>query len=214
MNHDAPAVAEQFDDAPQQKDAALLGMWSFLATEILFFGVLFTGYAVMRVLWPDAFSAASRHTDMLLGGLETAVLLTSSYTIVLAVRSAQDNRARHAARLLALTAALGTGFLVIHGFEYHADYRAGVIPGVRYDEPGALGVHENLFFLLYYVTTLFHGLHVFIGVVLLGIMARRSARGDFSEAYYTPLEVVGLYWHLVDIVWVFVFPLYYLVGRS
>ncbi|MGN6479195.1 cytochrome c oxidase subunit 3 family protein [Luteibacter sp.] len=207
-------LAEQFDDALQQRDASTLGMWAFLATEILFFGVLFAGYTVMRLLWGDAFAAASRHTDPWLGAIETGILLVSSFTMVMAIRAVQIARPRAALLLLLVTALLGVAFLAVHGLEYVDDYRAGVIPGVRYDEPGVTGVHEKLFFLLYYVTTLFHGLHVFIGVVLVTVMAVRVRRGALSPRYYTPLEVVGLYWHLVDIVWIFVFPLYYQVGRS
>jgi cytochrome c oxidase subunit 3 len=206
--------AEQFDDAAQQREAATFGMWTFLATEILFFGVLFAAYTVFRTLWPDAFASGSRHTDLLLGSLETAVLLTSSFTVALAVRDIQLGGRAMAMWLLVATAILGVAFLAIHGVEYYADYKAAVIPGIRYEEVGSLAPAKQLFFVLYYVTTLFHGLHVTIGVLLLALMARRVRRGDFSADEYTPLEISALYWHLVDIVWVFVFPLYYLVGRS
>jgi cytochrome c oxidase subunit 3 len=214
MNTQAARVAEPFDDADQQKDAATLGMWAFLATEVLFFGVLFAGYAVCRVLWPDAFASGSRHTDLPLGTLETAVLLASSFTAAVAVRDVQLGGRRLATWLLLTTAALGMAFLAIHAVEYHSDYNAGIIPGIRYDEAGPLAAHEQLFFLLYYVTTAFHGLHVTIGVILLCVMARRVRRGDYGARTYWPLEVAALYWHLVDIVWIFVFPLYYLVGRA
>ena len=214
MNRLPAHVAEQFDDADQQREASTFGMWAFLATEILFFGVLFAGYTVIRILWGDAFAAGSRHTDLWLGAIETGLLLGSSFTMAVAVRHVQLAQRRAPGVLPIATALLGVGFLIIHGVEYRDDYLAGVIPGVRYDEPGALGAHETLFFLLYYVTTLFHGLHVAIGVVLLAIMARRTLRGAFGPAYFTPVDIVGLYWHLVDIVWIFVFPLYYQVGRS
>jgi cytochrome c oxidase subunit 3 len=214
MNEASSRIAEQFDDAEQQRDAATLGIWAFLATEVLFFGVLFAGYTVFRLMWPDAFSSGSRHTDLTLGTLETAVLLTSSFTVALAIRDVQLGGKRLATWLLLGTAVLGLGFLVIHGFEYAADYRSADIPGIRYGEVGELAAQKQLFFVLYYVTTAFHGLHVFIGVVLLLVMARRVSRGTYSAEDHTPLEVAGLYWHLVDIVWIFVFPLYYLVGRA
>ena len=214
MNASMPRPAEQFDDAAQQRDAATLGMWAFLATEVLFFGVLFAAYTVCRVLWPDAFASASRHTDLTLGGIETGVLLTSSFTVALAIRDVQLGGRRLATFLLCTTAALGLAFLAIHGLEYYDDYKAAVIPGIRYEEVGGLAAQERLFFFLYYVTTAFHGLHVAIGVILLLTMAVRAHRGDFGPEFHTPLEVSALYWHLVDIVWIFVFPLYYQVGRA
>ncbi|HEY4294234.1 cytochrome c oxidase subunit 3 family protein [Luteibacter sp.] len=214
MNASAPRTAEQFDDAAQQRDAATLGMWAFLATEVLFFGVLFAAYTVCRVLWPDAFASASRHTDLTLGGIETGVLLTSSFTVALAIRDVQLGGRRLAVFLLCSTAALGVAFLVIHGLEYYDDYKAAVIPGIRYEEVGGLASQQRLFFFLYYVTTAFHGLHVAIGVALLLVMAVRTRQGDFCPESHTSLEVTALYWHLVDIVWIFVFPLYYQVGRA
>lgn len=214
MDKRMPRVAEQFDDAAQQREASTLGMWVFLATEILFFGVLFAAYTIFRVTWPDAFASASRHTDLMLGTLETSVLLVSSFTVALALRDIQLGGQRIAFWLLIGTALLGAAFLAIHGVEYHADYKAGVIPGIRYDETGGLAAQEQLFFVLYYVTTAFHGLHVTIGIVLLLVMAQRVRQGRFSADDHNALEVSALYWHLVDIVWIFVFPLYYLVGRA
>ncbi|MGE7138284.1 cytochrome c oxidase subunit 3 family protein [Luteibacter sp. NPDC031894] len=214
MTAPSPRTAEQFDDPTQQREAATLGMWAFLATEVLFFGVLFAAYTVCRVLWPDAFASGSRHTDLTLGGMETGVLLTSSFTVALAVRDVQLGGRRMATTLLCITAFLGLAFLAIHGLEYYDDYKAAVIPGIRYEEVGGLAAQERLFFFLYYVTTAFHGLHVAIGVALLLVMAARTHRGEFDPGYHTPLEVSALYWHLVDIVWIFVFPLYYQVGRA
>jgi cytochrome c oxidase subunit 3 len=214
MNTDPTMLAGQFDDATQQRDASALGMWVFLATEALFFGVLFTGYTVCRVRFPEAFAAGSRHTDMLMGTIETAVLLTSSCAVALALRDVQLGGRRIAMWLLLLTAALGVSFLVMHGFEYYSEYGEGLIPGIRYTQQGPLAAPMQLFFCLYYFITGFHSLHVGIGVVLLLVMARRTWRGRFSARYYTPLELSALYWHLVDIVWIFVYPLIYLVGRA
>jgi cytochrome c oxidase subunit 3 len=209
-----PAPEEQFGDATQQREAATLGMWAFLATEVLFFGVLFGGYAVLRVQYPEAFAEASRHTDMLLGTIETAVLLTSSCAVALALRDIELGGRRVAFWLLLFTAALGLSFLVLHGFEYYAEYQEGLIPSIRYTQQGPHAAQMQLFFCLYYFITGFHGLHVTIGVGVLLAMAVRTLRGEFSPAYSTPVELTALYWHLVDIVWIFVYPLVYLVGRA
>jgi cytochrome c oxidase subunit 3 len=207
-------LREQFDEAAQQREASTLGMWAFLATEVLFFGVLFAGYTLCRVRFPAAFTAGSRHTDLVLGTLETAVLLASSFCVAVAVRDLQRGGRRLAGVLLTVTALLGVGFLVIHGFEYASEYREGLIPAIHYTQAGVAAVPMQLFFFLYYVTTGFHGLHVTIGVGLLLAMAWRTRRGDFDADYHTPVELTALYWHLVDIVWLFVFPLMYLVGRA
>jgi cytochrome c oxidase subunit III len=206
--------AEQFDDATQQREAATLGMWSFIATEILFFGVLFAGYAFCRVEFPEAFKEGSRHTDLLLGTVETADLLISSCLIAVAVREVQLGGQRIATWLIGLTAALGLAFLIMHGFEYVSEYHEGLMPGIRYTQSGQGATAMQLFFCLYYFITGFHSLHVTVGVVVLLVMARRTYRGDFDQDYHTPLEMSALYWHLVDLVWIFVFPLMYLIGRA
>lgn len=214
MNKASIHLAEQFDDAVQQREASTLGMWAFIATEILFFGVLFAAYTWCRIGFPEAFAEASRRTDMLLGTIETAVLLTSSCAAALAVREVQLGGRRVATWLLLVTAALGIAFIVMHGFEYAAEYHEGLMPGVRYTQQGPHASAMQLFFCLYYVVTGFHGLHVSIGVVLLLTMAWRTWRGAFDQDYHTPLELTALYWHLVDIVWIFVYPVIYLVGRA
>ncbi len=207
-------VEEQFDDPVQQREAATLGMWVFLATEILFFGVLFASYTVCRVLYAPGFAVASRLTDMLLGTIETAVLLISSCLIALAVRAVKLGQSRMASWLLCGTAALGLSFLVMHGFEYHHEYREHLVPGLDFarTEPQAHAI--ELFFCLYYVITGFHSLHVLIGVSVIMVLAMRVGRGQYGPRRYTTLELGALYWHLVDIVWIFVYPLMYLVERS
>jgi cytochrome c oxidase subunit 3 len=214
MNARSHPVPEQFDDPVQQREAATLGMWTFLATEILFFGVLFAGYTYCRVLFPDAFAEASRHTDMLLGTLETAVLLGSSCAVALSVREVQLGGRRLATALLALTAMLGVTFLVMHGFEYYAEYQEGLIPAIHYTQQGVYARGIEIFYCLYYFITGFHSLHVTIGVVLMCVMGWRTWHRAFDADYHTPLELTALYWHLVDIVWIFVYPLIYLVGRA
>ena len=216
MNATLPeaVVQQQFDDASQQKEAATLGMWAFIATEVLFFGVLFAAYVVCRWRFPLAFVEGSAHTDFAMGTAETAILLTSGCLAAIALRQIQLDRARQSAVLLMITGALGVAFLVLHGMEYHDEFEEGLIPGIRYTQTGPDARGVELFFSLYYVITGFHSLHVLIGVVLLLVIAVRSWRSAFSSAYYTPIEITGLYWSLVDIVWIFVYPAIYLVGSS
>ena len=216
MNATLPeaAVQQQFDDPSQQKEAAMLGMWAFIATEVLFFGVLFAAYVVCRWRFSLAFAEGSAHTDFAMGTAETAILLTSGCLSAIALRQIQLDRARQSAMLLMITSALGVAFLILHGMEYHDEFKEGVIPGIRYTQTGPDARGVELFFSLYYVITGFHSLHVLIGVVLLLVMAIRTWRGAFSSAYYTPIEITGLYWSLVDIVWIFVYPAIYLVGSA
>jgi cytochrome c oxidase subunit 3 len=168
----------------------------------------------LRVLNPDGLAAASRHTDMLLGTAETAVLLSSSCLIALAVRAVKLDQNRLATGLLAGTAGLGLAFLVMHGFEYHKEYIEHLIPGVDFTQRGRNAHAIELFFCLYYCITGFHSLHVAIGVAVILVLAVRVAHGSFGSWRYTTPELAALYWHLVDIVWIFVYPLIYLVGRS
>jgi cytochrome c oxidase subunit III len=210
----AEHLQEQYDDPVQQREAATLGMWLFLATEILFFGVLFVSYTICRVLHPTGFAVGSRHTDMLLGTCETAVLLTSSCLVALGVRAIKLGERRATWALLLATAGLGVTFLVMHGFEYHKEYTEHLVPGIDFNQHGPYARATELFFCLYYFITGFHSLHVLIGVVVLAGLAVRVARGTFGPQRYTTLELAALYWHLVDIVWIFVYPLIYLVGRS
>lgn len=209
-----PFLEEHFDDPVQQREAATLGMWVFLATEILFFGVLFASYAVCRVLYPEGFAHASRHTDMLLGTIETAILLTSSSLIALGVRAIKLEQRAWVFALLLGTAALGASFLVLHGFEYYREYTEQLVPGLNFVQHGAYAGAVELFFCLYYFITGFHSLHVLVGVAVIAVLAVRVVRGAYGPQRYTTLELAALYWHLVDIVWIFVYPLIYLVGRS
>ena len=209
-----PAREQQFDDLGQQTEAAHLGMWLFLATEVLFFGGLFAAYAIYRFSYPHAFAAASHELLMWAGVLDTTILLCSSFVMAMAVHSAQTGSRRLLAFLLLLSAAIGAGFLVLHGYEYYRDFAEHHIPGksFRYDGP-APDNKVQLFFTLYFCMTGLHSLHVLIGVGVLTVLAWQAWRGKFTKEYYTPVEVGGLYWHFVDIVWVFLFPLFYLVAH-
>ncbi len=214
MNASAgPLVAEQFDELEQQNEAAKFGMWIFLATEVLFFGGLFLSYTVYRYLYPEAFAAASRHTEVLLGGINTALLLFSSTLMALAVRAAQLSQRKPLTWLLLGTAFLGIFFMAVKTYEYYKDFEAHVLPGAHFIWVEANPKAAELFFWLYYAMTGLHAIHVTIGICLLLIMAIRAARGAFDNGNYMGVEVAGLYWHFVDIVWVFLFPLLYLAGH-
>ena len=213
---DLPArglVAEQFDDAEQQHATAQFGMWVFLATEVLFFGVLFAGYAVCRVRDPEGFLLGSQHTEILFGAVEAGILLLSSATVTFAVNLIKFDERRVVAGLLAITALLGVAFLVLHGVEYSHEHDEHLMVGVDFAQHGPHARGIELFFFLYYAMTLYHSLHVLVGVCVITTMGVLVWRGKIRGEYTTPLVVAGLYWHLVDIVWIFLFPLMYLIGR-
>jgi len=212
MNHDA-ALAHQFDSLEQQVEASTLGMWVFLVTEVLFFGGLFVTYAVYRVLFPAAFGAASRELDILLGGINTAVLITSSLTMALGVRAAQLGQRRAIMTCLVLTMILGTMFLGIKGFEYYHKFAEHHVPGAGFRFEKEYAQHAQIFFSLYFMMTGLHALHMVIGLGILIVMFVWASRGRITAEYYSPIEISGLYWHFVDIVWIFLFPLLYLIGR-
>ena len=188
-------------------------MWIFLATEVLFFGGLFLSYTVYRYLNPDAFAAASRHTEVLLGGINTAILLFSSTLMALAVRAAKLRQRAALVLLLVGTAFFGILFMGVKAYEYYKDYQAHVFPGASFLWTEANPHAAEIFFWLYYAMTGLHGIHVTIGIGLMLVLAFRASRGAFTNGNYMGVEVAGLYWHFVDIVWVFLFPLLYLAGH-
>lgn len=206
-------VAEHFDNAAQQHEAASLGMWAFLVTEILFFGGMFLGYAIYRGSYPETFAHASNHLDVVLGTINTAVLIGSSLTVALAVHSAQESRRKALTIWLLLTIVLAAIFLGIKIFEYHHKYEEGLVPGLNFHYEGVDPRRATLFFSFYFAMTGMHALHMVIGVGIFTVLAFRAWTGGYSKAYYTPVELAGLYWHFVDIVWIFLFPLLYLLGR-
>ena len=208
-----PFVHEQFDDLEQQRGAAQLGMWVFLATEVLFFGGLFLAYTVYRSLYPQTFAAASHHTDVILGGTNTAILLFSSTLMALGVRAAEMKNRRQLVWLLLGTAFLGIVFMAIKGFEYHKDFVEHLVPGSRFEWHEANPAHAEIFFCLYFAMTGLHAIHVTVGIFVLLTLALLAWLGKFTTGNYTPVEVAGLYWHFVDIVWILLFPLMYLAGH-
>jgi cytochrome c oxidase subunit 3 len=208
------ALAHQFDDIEQQRDSASLGMWIFLATEIMFFGGMFLGYTVYRSLYHEAYKEASHHLDVVLGGINTAVLLCSSLTMALAVHAAQLGGRRTVALFLLATIILGGVFLGIKGIEYYHKYEENLIPGAHFKFSGADANQAQLFFSFYFVMTGMHALHMIVGIGLILVIILKTMKGRFSAEYFSPIEMTGLYWHFVDIVWVFLFPLLYLVDRT
>jgi len=214
-------LAEHFHDLEQQHESASLGMWVFLATEVMFFGVLFLGLGTYRLLYGEAFEKASARLLWPIGAINTIVLLVSSLTMVLAVHHARLGQRHLLVRYLVLTATLGVCFLGLKGIEYYLDFQESLIPGFKFnpqewiDKEGLSPdqvPHVQLFLLFYWIMTLFHGLHVTIGIGAVGVMAVLARRGAFSPQYYAPVDVTALYWHFVDIVWIFLLPMLYLLG--
>ncbi len=209
-----PRLQHHFDDMGQQAEASTLGMWVFLVTEIMFFGGLFMAYLVYRTGQPEAFREASHHLNVVYGTINTAVLICSSLTMALAVRSAQTSQpARTQVRWLVLTMLLGAVFLGIKVIEYGEKFRDHIVPGPYFTWEGRYPAGAEMFYSLYFAMTGLHALHMVVGIGIMTVIAFMAYRRQFDSAYYTPVEVAGLYWHFVDIVWIFLFPLLYLIGR-
>ena len=212
-----PHLQHYFVSSEQQFDSAKLGMWLFLMTEILLFSGMFVAYTVFRIWHPETFAVASATLDWQFGTLNTIVLLASSFTVALSIHFAQKDDRRKLVAGLAVTILLAGVFMVIKYLEYTAKFEHGVYPGFNYHPHGEHYEHlleypfARQFFSLYFVMTAIHGLHVVIGMGILSWVCSRAWRGHFSSEWYTPVELSGLYWHLVDIIWIFLFPLLYLV---
>jgi cytochrome c oxidase subunit III len=206
-------LAHHFDDLGQQKEATTLGMWAFLITEVLFFGGLFAGYAQYRSSYPEVFASGSHHLDITLGAINTVVLIASSLTMAMGVHAAQIDKRKRTVLFLVLTIVLGLVFLGIKGVEYTHKYHEGLVPGQGFVFEEGAQREAMMFFSFYFLMTGMHAVHMIIGVVLVAIIAFMAWRGRYSPQYYGPVEVTGLYWHFVDIVWIFLFPLLYLLGR-
>lgn len=207
-----PHLQHHFADLQQQRESAKLGMWIFLVTEILLFGGLFCFYAIYRAWNPDIFYNAHKVLDVHLGTLNTVVLITSSLTFALAIRSIQLGRRSRSLLLLISTFLLALTFLIVKYFEYSHKFHLGQLPGKYYTYGGIEGTNPHIFFSAYFLMTGLHGIHVVVGMSLIGWLIFRMKRGDFSAEWYTPVEMTGLYWHLVDLIWIYLFPLFYLVG--
>src|SRR5438067_12995397 len=194
----------QFEDLDQQRSSATLGMWIFLATEVLFFGALFTGYFIFRGIYPQAFADANRAMKFWFGTINTAVLICSSLSMALAVHAAQMGWRKILVTMLIVTMLFGCTFLTLKGFDYHAEWKEHHVPGPGYEFPESTDPrHAEIFFSLYFIMTGIHTLHLIIGVGVVGTIALFASKGHYVPQYHTPVENVGLYWHSVDIVWVF-----------
>ena len=218
--HENPALLHHFATEEQQKNAASLGMWIFLATEIMFFGGMFCAYMIYRYWYFGDFGAGSQSLNVVLGGTNTAVLICSSLTVAVAVRAAQLGQQKLLVVCLVLTIILGFGFLGIKGIEYHDKFVEHHVPGASFHFPGHIPSHPDvpinqqhvqIFFSLYFIMTGLHALHMIIGIGLFAWITFMAMRRRYGPHYYTPVEIAGLYWHFVDIVWIYLFPLLYLI---
>jgi cytochrome c oxidase subunit III len=211
--HEANAFASQFASTQHRDETAELGMWVFIATEVLLFGGLILGYFVYRHNYPAAFAAASRHTDILIGAANTAILLTSSFLVACAVDAFSAETRKVCVALLSGAILMGLAFIVLKGIEYSNEYRGHLVPGINFSFNAAYTNGAQLFFVFYFVATAIHALHMLIGVSLLAILAILTYRSP-STRHRTALHSAALYWHFVDVVWIFLFALIYLPGRS
>lgn len=210
--HHNPNLQHHFYSMEQQLEASTLGMWLFLVTEVLFFGGMFLVYLIYRTLYPEAWVLGSNHLDVVMGALNTVVLLCSSLTMALAVRSAQVGSRQGQIVNLVLTILFGSVFLIVKYFEYAEKFEHHLVPGPNFDMTLPQAAQQQLFFSIYFMMTGIHAIHMIIGIGLMLVILWMAWRGRFSPDYYGPLEVSGLYWHFVDVVWIFLFPLLYLLG--
>jgi cytochrome c oxidase subunit 3 len=216
VHEESLALREQFETEAQQKDASTLGMWIFLITEVMFFGGMFLAYTVYRRAYPDVFAIASSSLNVYIGAANTVVLLCSSLTMVLAVRAAQLGQKRMIVLFLILTLLLGGVFLGVKAYEWNEKFVEHHIPGTSFHFeglPASQQGHAQLFFSLYFAMTGLHALHMIIGAGLLLYLIFEARKARYTAEYNTPVDLIGLYWHFVDIIWIFLFPLLYLIDR-
>lgn len=206
-----PQVAHHFASLDVQRHAARLGMWLFLATEILLFAGLFACYAYYRFSFPEAFSAASRHLNLVMGAVNTVVLITSSFTAAMAVHYAKEAKNKQVVLMFALTLLMALGFLVIKAFEYQEKFAHGLLPGPHFTNHELTLPGTPLFFTVYFLSTGLHAFHVIVGMSVLAWVATKAMKNQFSAHNFTAVELGSMYWHLVDLVWIFLFPLLYLI---
>jgi cytochrome c oxidase subunit III len=213
----APELSHQFETVEQQREAGTLGMWLFLATEVLFFGGMFTSYLIYRTLHPQAFIIGSHLLEVQFGAINTAVLICSSLTMAMAIYSAQTGKSKGTIIFyLTVTMLLGMTFLgVKFYFEWYHDYLDRIVPGIAFSyrpEWGHHGPVVQMFMIFYFLLTGVHAIHMIVGLGIVAVLIYMTAKGRFGPTYATPLDISGLYWHFVDIIWIFLFPLLYLIG--
>jgi cytochrome c oxidase subunit III len=209
--HHDPHLQHHFATQEQQFDTTKIGMWLFLATEIMMFGGLFAGFAYQQSKFPEAFYEGHKHLQQSLGALNTVVLLISSFTMVMAVHKAATNKQKALCNYLIATILCACIFLTVKYFEYSHKFHDGLLPGRYFSNAEDPTGHQFIFFSFYFMMTGLHGIHIAIGIGVLVWLLIRARRGDFSSTYYTPVDLVGLYWHLVDVIWIYLFPLLYLI---
>ncbi len=206
-------LREQFATPEQQRETATIGMWVFLVTEIMLFGGLFTAYTVYRLSNPQAFDAGSAHMEIVIGAINTAVLICSSFTMALAVYSAEIGNQRLLALFLIATMIIGAIFLGLKFTEYYLHYQDHKVPGFWFEYKGAANPAKvQMFFVFYFIMTGLHAVHMTIGLGMLSVLLFRTFIGSFSAAYHTAIDLGGLYWHFIDIVWVFLYAIFYIPG--
>lgn len=208
-------TAHHFEDLVQQEESEKLGMWSFLITEVMFFGALFTAYVVYRNMYPVAFAKASAQLDVQMGALNTLVLIVSSLTMALAIRAAQTAKRKVMLVNLVLTMIFGATFLVVKYFEYTHKWHVNLMPGPSFDItkfPAGEGDHARIFFSIYFAMTGLHAFHMIVGLGIMTWVLIKAWGGHFRPERYIAIEIAGLYWHFVDLVWIFLFPMLYLIG--
>jgi cytochrome c oxidase subunit III len=213
LSNSSSVVAHQFDDHVQQRDANYLGMWIFLVTEIMFFGGLFAGYTLYRSMYPEAFAEGSRHLSMALGGINTALLALSTLMVTLAVESAREEKPRAVCKFLSYAMILGVIFLSIKFLEYYQKWQENLVPGAQFQYQGTQPHELQLFYSFYFVMTSIHALHLLIGIFIIGGLVIWMGRRPDKARPNAFIEMTGLYWHFVDIIWIFIFPLLYLARQ-
>lgn len=206
--------SHHFDSAEHEYESDKQGIWLFMVTEILMFGGLFVAYAIFHQIYPEMFAEGAKQLSWKMGFFNTLVLIASSLTMALGIYYNQINQSNKAFWNLIATLVLAAVFLVVKYFEYTSKFHHGFLPGKFLDPEAINATSQNLgmYFGLYFCMTGLHGLHVIIGMILISWLAYRTKRGDFNSNYYTPVEGVGIFWHIVDLIWIFLFPLLYLVG--
>ncbi|MFO1519109.1 MAG: cytochrome c oxidase subunit 3 family protein [bacterium] len=205
-------VPHHFETADQAFESSKTGLWLFLVTEILLFGGLFVAYIIFRGLYPATFHECSSHLNRVMGGINTVVLICSSFSMAMAVQKVQQNKKGVAVGLLLFTLLCAVTFMVIKYFEYTHKIHEGMLPGAHFSYETIKAPKADLFFSLYFMMTGLHGVHVLVGMGLIAWVMVRTSKGAFSNEYYTPVELTGLYWHLVDLIWIYLFPLLYLIS--
>lgn len=208
----ARAHQHQYDDPQQQRETTTMGMWVFLCTEVMFFGGMFCAYTVYRSLYPHSFESASATLSIFIGTLNTGILLLSSLTMAMAVHSSQTGKRKQLIVYLIATMILGIAFLGLKADEWVEKFRLHHVPGPHFHFLGPAAAHTQVFFSLYFAMTGMHALHMVVGVGLMLYLLVQAWRGVFTETYHQPVVICGLYWHFVDIIWIFLYPLFYLVG--